>query len=152
MPIIKSTVREAKVEHVCDFCGCKIAKGEKYEFQTHVFEGRPYTWKAHIHCQSLCDTLWDYIDPDEPGMTSDNFLEGVQDAMAAFYCPYHCEKYVRDMHGCDDFDENTCIRKFANFMEHHRLYLGQDHHGIMCWRLQFAPAEPDRRLFKEVKG
>ena len=137
MPLIKSTVRKATVEHVCDFCGCKIAKGEKYEFQTYVFDGLPYTWMEHLHCQSLCEKLWDYADPDEPGMTSSDFIDAVREAMATFYCPYHCQHYDVDLHGCRiDFDEDFCIRQFARFMKDKHLCLTQSENGILCWQLR----------------
>ncbi len=139
MTMIRSKVRHASVDHACDFCGCKIAKGEEYEYQVHVLDGLPYSWLTHIHCQKLCDKLWDYADPDECGMSSDRFLDAVHESMAVFFCPYHCTNYDVHLHGCRvDFDEDFCIRQFARFMENKLFYLTLDDNGILCWKLTEA--------------
>lgn len=137
MPALSRVDRTARKEHICDFCGCKIEPGERYEIETGFFDCRPYTWKSHIHCRDLCAKLWDYADPDEPGMTSSDFMDAAQNAMSVFYCPYHCPKYKVEEHGCDDaFNEGTCLPEFAKFMKDKHLFLTQSENGILCWTLR----------------
>lgn len=136
MSLITSKIRKARKEYVCSFCGCKIAKGEKYSITVNCHEGSVYNWRAHCHCQDLCDKLWDFADPDEGGMDSDALFTAVRHAMSVFYCPFFCPQYDSELRSCNDyFDEDECIRAFAKFMEGKKLtvILGDD--GFLCWKL-----------------
>ena len=136
MQTIKSCKVKSRKAHVCDFCGCEIPKGERYKRSVNVFDGRPYTWKSHLRCAELCGKIWNYVDPDDNGMTSDEFYEAVQDLALTFYCPFHCEEYDRDTQDCErGLDANVCIKRFAQFMENHELELVNDHNRGMCWRM-----------------
>ena len=132
------TLEQKKVkalkDHVCDYCGCKIHKGEMHEYQRNKSDGRLYTWRCHLHCQSLCSKMWNYVDPDN-GMNSDEFIDSARELMCAFYCPGHCDKYDKELEDCnDEFDEDSCIRRFAEFMEGKELMLIANNNG-MFWQL-----------------
>ena len=43
----------ARKDHRCYECGRVIPKGETYHKQTGIFDGDPYTWKAHKQCAKL---------------------------------------------------------------------------------------------------
>jgi hypothetical protein len=50
--ILKSQWRKARKRHVCSFCNQYIEPGERYK-----------------------NELWGYVDPDDSGMTADDFQE-----------------------------------------------------------------------------
>ena len=128
---------KARKPHHCDLCGCVIQKGEVYEWQSNVSDGQLYTFRAHLHCQDLSSAIWNYVDPDE-GMTLDAFQEAVQSLMSTFYCPFHCAKYNKELHDCDNehgFNTNTCVREFAKFMETREFLVVRDPKYGMCWKL-----------------
>ena len=134
--IIKSKVLKARKEHHCYFCGGRISKGERYNKSINKnLDGQLFIWKSHIHCGELCDKIWDYVDPYD-GMTSDDFSDAVRELADTFYCPYHCEKYNNNNKDCDEFfDNDTCVRKFAEFMKTRKLKLVNDPNLGMCWRI-----------------
>lgn len=134
MEVIRTKIKIARKEHRCSFCGCKISKGEQYRHSTNKCDGSLYVWRAHLHCQTLCGEIWNYVDPDE-GMTSDQFIDAVRELSDTFYCPFHCDKFDKETQDCDDFDDDSCVRKFAEFMQSRELRLVLDPNRGMCWRL-----------------
>ena len=139
--MIKHSIVTARKPHVCDYCGCEIHKGERHEVQTNVRDGRLYRWRAHLHCQTLCSEIWDYVDPDE-GMTGDEFCDAVRQLMSTFYCPFHCDEYDRDTQDCDrDFDADVCVKRFAKFMESRTLTLVHEPDCGLCWRMTATESE-----------
>lgn len=136
METIRSEKLKARKEHFCNLCGCNIQKGETYERQTNKFDGRLYVWRTHLHCQDLCDKIWSYVDPGDGGMGSSDFVDAIIELMDVFYCPFHCSKYDRTISGCEDgLDEDSCIKKFAKFMEKRELRLIRDSDNIPRWRI-----------------
>lgn len=77
--VINETIRKAKKEHICDYCGLKISIGEQYEEQTNVYDGRLYHWRSHVSCSKLTRLLKMFDDCwyDE-GLTAENFRESVK--------------------------------------------------------------------------
>ena len=73
---IKDSHPIARKEHICELCGCKINKGQKYYRQTNVFDGRIYDWIEHEECREIASELdmYDGCDYDE-GLTPDYFKE-----------------------------------------------------------------------------
>lgn len=121
MNVLSRKEVSARKQHRCGYCGCAIEKGERYEEQRCVSGGSVYTFRAHLRCQSLCDKIWDYVDPCE-GMTEDDFGDAVQSLMSTFYCPFHCDAWERDIQDCNcGFDYDVCVRRFAKFMETRQL-------------------------------
>ena len=134
MNTIRSKHVKARKNHVCDLCGCVIQKGETYEHQVNMQDGRVYDFRAHLHCQELSSAIWNYVDPDE-GMTLDYFQDAVQTLAYTFFCPFHCDKWDKELGYCDDFDCDSCIKRFANFMETRELQLIREPNRGMCWRI-----------------
>jgi len=63
-------------EHSCDFCACRIPKGDTYIKSTHKYDGQVYDWKTHKHCAEIADRLKMYDHCDE-GVTQDDFMETI---------------------------------------------------------------------------
>lgn len=135
MQTIKSAIVMSAKPHICDYCGCEIPKGERYEKQTNVCDGRMYTWRAHLYCKALCSKIWNYVDPDE-GMTGYEFCDAVRELMSTFYCPFHCDEYEDNIQDCDrGFDADVCVKRFAKFMEIRELMLVNEPNRGLCWRM-----------------
>lgn len=79
MNTLKETRPVANKEHTCNWCGGKIVKGEKYNRQTNLFDGRIYDWVSHLDCLELTGLLnmfdYDYGD----GINEDIFKECVEE-------------------------------------------------------------------------
>ena len=77
---IKESHPIARKEHLCEFCGCKINKGQKYYRQTNIFDGRIYDWIEHEECREIASELdmYDECDYDE-GLSTDLFKEILYD-------------------------------------------------------------------------
>ena len=73
----------ARKEHICELCGCKINKGQKYYRQTNVYDGRIYDWIEHEECREIASELvvYDECDYDEydEGLSPDYFKEIIDD-------------------------------------------------------------------------
>lgn len=72
MEFYNCTIRKARVNHLCEYCGDIIAKRQQYSYESGKYSGEIFTRKLHIHCHAiLCDALhgedgdeftWDIID------------------------------------------------------------------------------------------
>ena len=73
---IKESHPIARKEHLCQLCGCKINKGQKYYRQTNVYDGRIYDWIEHEECREIASELvvYDECDYDE-GLSLEDFEE-----------------------------------------------------------------------------
>ena len=73
---IKESHPIARKEHLCEFCGCKINKGQKYYRQTNVYDGCIYDWIEHEECREIASELdmFGECDSDE-GLSSEGFEE-----------------------------------------------------------------------------
>lgn len=79
MRTLDTKIRTAQKEHTCNFCGFKIAKCEKYDWQKLVHDGLLYEWKAHLSCCDLASEL-DMYDYADDGVTQDYFIEHIDEA------------------------------------------------------------------------
>lgn len=77
MEVLDRKNRVAKKEHTCNFCGFKIATGEKYNWQKNVNDGMLYEFKVHLSCLELASKLNMFEECDE-GVTGDDFIEFVE--------------------------------------------------------------------------
>lgn len=68
----------ARKEHRCMFCNGTIQKGEKYERQTNIFDGRIYDWICHIVCSDLAGKL-NMMEWTDEGIDEDLFFHCVHD-------------------------------------------------------------------------
>lgn len=77
---IKDSHPIARKEHLCELCGCKINKGQKYYRQTNIFDGCIYDWIEHEECRKIASELdmYDECDSDE-GLSTDCFKEILDD-------------------------------------------------------------------------
>ena len=73
---IKDSHPIARKEHICELCGCRINKGQKYYRQKNVYDGRIYDWIEHEECREIASKLdmYDEYNYDE-GLSSENFEE-----------------------------------------------------------------------------
>ena len=72
---IKDSHPIARKEHICELCGCKINKGQKYYRQTNVYDGRIYDWIEHEECLEIASKLDMYDECDDEGLSSEVFEE-----------------------------------------------------------------------------
>ena len=73
---------KANKDHICQFCGEVIKKGEVYNSSTNKYDGELYIWKCHEDCMSLTSSLnmGDYDQGN--GIDQDTFTECVHEAYA----------------------------------------------------------------------
>ena len=69
----------ARKEHLCDLCGCKINKGQKYYRQTNIYDGRIYDLIEHEECHQIASELDMYDELDDEGLSPDCFKEIIDD-------------------------------------------------------------------------
>ena len=86
MEVLRTSNPVARKDHHCDFCWDTILKGEKYRFQTNVFDGDIYTWKNHLRCGEIASELnmYDYCDE---GLSGEIFRETITE----FYYQHRSE-------------------------------------------------------------
>ena len=131
----------ARKEHRCDWCGETIKKGEKYHYETFVFEGKVYDWHSHLSCSRVVSAIWDYVDPDY-GMSEDDFQQGCADVCRDFICP-DCSEWNKEYEECEK-DESYCIDKMDEFFKTHELYpTRKDYWRI--WRVREKTRDCERR-------
>lgn len=130
----------ARKEHQCDWCGQKIEKGEKYNYQTFIFDGKFCNWYSHLPCSRVVDAIWDYCDPDE-GMGSDEFCQGCADVCRDFICP-DCENWNGEFRDCE-IDETYCIDKMDDFFKTHELYPEKRKGWYRIWKCKEKAKEDE---------
>ena len=72
---IKDSHPIARKEHICELCGCRINKGQKYYRQTNVYDGCIYDWIEHEECREIASELDMYDECDDEGLSPDCFEE-----------------------------------------------------------------------------
>ena len=95
MPItLKDSHPIARKEHICELCGCKINKGQKYYRQTNVYDGRVYDWIEHEECCQIVSELDMYRNCDcDEGLSSDYF----KDKLDEYICQTHYNDLTDDV-------------------------------------------------------
>ncbi len=103
MPItIKSQhIKHARKQHQCDYCGEEIEKGSPYSYSFLKDGGETYSWKTHEDCDFVATELWEYINPWD-GMTTDEFISGVNDFYREFVCAECKHKELCSLQSYDD--------------------------------------------------
>ena len=81
MPImLKESHPIARKEHICELCGGKINKGQKYYRQTNIYDGCIYEWIEHEECYQIASELDMYGECDfDEGLSPDNFRDILDD-------------------------------------------------------------------------
>lgn len=126
----------ARKEHQCDWCRQKINKGEKYNYQTFIFDGDFCQWHSHLTCHRVVSAIWDYCDPYE-GMDSWGFDEGCGDVCREFICP-DCKNWNDEFNDCE-MDESYCIDKMDDFFKTHELYPEKREGWYRIWKCRKKP-------------
>ena len=75
MEVIGQTTRKARKDHVCDWCGEIIEKGQKYMVSSCKNDDELYEWKNHLRCEKLYNELDMGFSGDGEGVDSDTFLQ-----------------------------------------------------------------------------
>ena len=93
LTMLKDSHPIARKEHICELCGCKINKGQKYYRQTNIYDGYIYDWIEHEECHQIsskfgmyedeCDedfgaTLYEYIYQEHYDDITDDIAEDWQ--------------------------------------------------------------------------
>lgn len=83
MPIILKELKPiARKIHICSFCQRPIKIGERYNRTTLVHDRDLYEWKAHECCSGLAT----HIEDEGDGITTNDFLDFIGDAMHNHEC------------------------------------------------------------------
>jgi len=72
---LKRKTIKARKKHRCDLCGGFIKKGERYHYESNVYDRDLYEFKAHLHCMGLADDLDMFNKMDDEGLTGEAFSE-----------------------------------------------------------------------------
>lgn len=121
----------ARKEHCCDWCGKRIRVGEKYHYETFIFDGEFCSWHAHLACSRVASEIWDYVDPDE-GMDHCQFQDGCHDVCRRFICP-DCPNWDEGFEDCEK-DEDYCIDRMDEFFKTHELYKAERKAYYEIWK------------------
>ena len=111
---IKESHPIARKEHLCEFCGCKINKGQKYYRQTNIFDGRIYDWIEHEECREIASELdmYDEYNYDE-GLSSEGFEEMLDE--------YIHREHHNDINIADDWQGLTRYEEVCKILEELKL-------------------------------
>lgn len=82
MTIISDELRTARKDHICNFCGCEIKKGEKYKHTVIADNGSVYNWKSHLGCEEAVEIY--NMDEYGDGVTHEDFVDCINDALFDF--------------------------------------------------------------------
>lgn len=70
----------SRKEHICELCGGKINKGQKYHRQTNIYDGCIYDFISHEECSQIAFELDMYDNCDsEDGLSPDYFKDILDD-------------------------------------------------------------------------
>lgn len=112
--LLASKDRVARKQHTCFYCGKTIEKGETYAWSKTAYDGEINEWKLHKKCDFIANKLWNYIDPDQEGMSAEDFREGC----VAFYTKFICPE-ASDISG---EKERSChINEIYDFLQENEL-------------------------------
>lgn len=78
MEVISNTTHVARKEHQCNYCGCKIERGQTYNRQFNKYDD-VYVWKSHDYCSQIASELNMFDDCNE-GVTEEDFKEHINEA------------------------------------------------------------------------
>ena len=67
--------RVARKPHKCVECARVIDPGERYRFETGLFDGKIWTYKTCVHCLAVRDWLWEHCGGFLFDMVKEDFLE-----------------------------------------------------------------------------
>lgn len=80
---------KARKDHMCDWCGQVINKGEKYQYAVYKYDDI-YSWKNHLRCMELALTL--KMEGYE-GITEDIFQEYITEEFKEIWIKIDVKHY-----------------------------------------------------------
>lgn len=131
--ILKSCERTARKRHVCSYCGAYIEPGEKYDYDTLIYDGAIYDWKSHKECSFISAEIWNYADPDY-GMTGEDFCYAAQGICRFFVCP-KCEEWDKETEECTA-DCSYCLDKLYETLQKNELHYVREKGKWPYWKLR----------------
>jgi hypothetical protein len=75
--VMKRETPKARIKHRCSWCSGVIEKGEVYDKQTILLDGRFYDWKSHKLCMKIVSFLDMYSYDDGYGVGRDDFVDAI---------------------------------------------------------------------------
>ena len=104
--MLKESHPIARKEHICDFCGCKINKGQKYYRQTNIYDGCIYDWIEHEECSQIASELDMYGECDfDEGLSPDNFRDILNDYIYQYHYNDFADDIAEDWQGLTRYEE-----------------------------------------------
>ena len=102
----------ARKEHICEFCGGKINKGQKYYRQTNIYDGCIYEWIEHEECHQIASALDMYgkCDFDE-GLSPERF----RDILDEYIYQEHYDDITDDI--AEDWQNLTKYEEVCKILE-----------------------------------
>lgn len=91
LTVLRETYPTARKEHVCEFCGEKIAIGQKYVHQTTIYDGTIYDFAIHQECNEVAYELNMYDDCDDEGLDGESFRENLKEYVYANHYDEHTD-------------------------------------------------------------
>lgn len=82
---IRNSKPIARKEHVCNWCGCTIPVGEKYERQFLEYDGYVYEWKNHLECLKIAGVLDMFDECGDEGLDEEYFKECIDNYIWAHH-------------------------------------------------------------------
>lgn len=142
--VINSSIKKARKQHRCDYCGAIIEKGEKYYYSFCKYAGEVYEWKSHLECKYIVNELWDYLDPDDCGVSSDLFNEALLEFCQTFICP-NCDKAIKQNDNSTVCSDKSiyCIDKIYEILKTHKLVRVRDKNGRLTYSFKLVLREDD---------
>ena len=111
MENLRTKTLVARKEHICNWCGGKIVKGEKYNRQTCIFDGYIYDWVSHLDCLELTGLLDMFDYDDGEGITEYTFQECVRDYIDEHHYNYDTEQFDEGWDGLSVYDAVLKIKE-----------------------------------------
>ena len=103
----------ARKEYICNLCGCKINKGQRYYRQTNLYEGCIYDWMEHEECSHIASELdmYDECDYYYEGLSADCF----KDILDEYIYQEHYDDYADDI--SEDWKRLTRYESVCKILE-----------------------------------
>ena len=96
---------KARKAHVCNWCGCTIPVGEKYNTATYKYD-EVYIWKSHLKCMDLVNAL--NMEGDE-GISGETFYEYITEEFRNIWRELDEELYESKDFMIPDFKEQVAF-------------------------------------------
>lgn len=90
---------KARKDHVCEFCGQAIRKGEKYSYETGKYEGEIFARKLCLVCKNILDEF------GRDSGESEFEWYWITDWLSDFFC-YDCEHGTKGKDDCEMQPQN----------------------------------------------